>query len=213
MPHALAQAVEMATTVLAVAGMGYFMAALLAAFAFLGGRGPATAAFAPGVSILKSLKGLDPAMLDAFRSHCRQTYAGEYELLFGVSTDGDPAGRMPRAARDQRQSQHAGAARSPCPIRLPADQRFGYHGIAALLAANHGPVRPRARSAKTAPRGSGNRALPWPPAWVYVVAVRSVGYRHGFSAQRAARALDRGRPALRARVHAGRHPRSARGNR
>ena len=48
-------------------------------------------AFAPSVSILKSLKGLDPGMLDAFRSHCRQSYAGEFELLFGVSTLDDPS--------------------------------------------------------------------------------------------------------------------------
>jgi ceramide glucosyltransferase len=49
------------------------------------------AEFAPGVSILKSLKGLDPGMMDAFRSHCRQNYAGEFELLFGVSSLDDPA--------------------------------------------------------------------------------------------------------------------------
>src|SRR5436305_4158361 len=92
MPHVLAQAVEVVTTVLAVAGMGYFAAALLAAFVFLGRRRPAAGVgFAPGVSILKSLKGLDPAMLDAFRSHCRQTYTGEFELLFGVSSEDDPA--------------------------------------------------------------------------------------------------------------------------
>jgi ceramide glucosyltransferase len=30
-------------------------------------------------------------MMAAFRSHCRQTYAGEYELLFGVSSLSDPA--------------------------------------------------------------------------------------------------------------------------
>jgi ceramide glucosyltransferase len=30
-------------------------------------------------------------MIDAFRSHCRQTYAGEYELLFGVSSLDDLA--------------------------------------------------------------------------------------------------------------------------
>jgi ceramide glucosyltransferase len=41
--------------------------------------------------VLKSLKGLDPGMIDAFRSHCRQSYAGEYELLFGVSSMDDPA--------------------------------------------------------------------------------------------------------------------------
>ncbi len=91
MPHALAQAVELVTTVLTVAGMGYFIAALLAAFVFLGKRRKPAEGFAPGVTILKSLKGLDPAMLDAFRSHCRQDYAGEYELLFGVSSAEDPA--------------------------------------------------------------------------------------------------------------------------
>ncbi len=35
MPHALAQAVEIATTALAVAGMGYFLAAMVAARVFL----------------------------------------------------------------------------------------------------------------------------------------------------------------------------------
>lgn len=47
--------------------------------------------FSPGVSVMKSLKGVDPEMLDAFRSHCRQQYAGEFELLFGVSSLADPA--------------------------------------------------------------------------------------------------------------------------
>jgi ceramide glucosyltransferase len=91
MPHALAQAVEVVTTVLTVAGMGYLVAAILAARVFLGRRRAILPQFSPGVSILKSLKGLDPGMLDAFRSHCRQTYAGEFELLFGVASLEDPA--------------------------------------------------------------------------------------------------------------------------
>jgi ceramide glucosyltransferase len=91
MQHILAQSVEILTTVLAVAGMGYFVAALIAARVFLAGRRGSLAAFAPGVSVLKSLKGLDPGMIDAFRSHCRQSYAGEFELLFGVSSLTDPA--------------------------------------------------------------------------------------------------------------------------
>jgi ceramide glucosyltransferase len=91
MPHILAQAIEIATTVLAVAGMGYFLASLLAARRFLGERRAGDAAFAPGVSVLKSLKGLDPGMMEAFRSHCRQEYAGEHELLFGVNSLDDPA--------------------------------------------------------------------------------------------------------------------------
>ncbi|HUA93406.1 MAG TPA: bacteriohopanetetrol glucosamine biosynthesis glycosyltransferase HpnI [Terracidiphilus sp.] len=91
MPHALAFAVETATTVLAVAGMGYFLAALVAARVFLWQRRRQHSGFAPGVSVMKSLKGIDPAMLDAFRSHCTQNYEGEYELLFGVSSLHDPA--------------------------------------------------------------------------------------------------------------------------
>jgi hypothetical protein len=91
MPHALALAVETATTVLAVAGMGYFLAAIVAARVYLHHRRAPLPAFAPDVSILKSLKGSDPGMMDAFRSHCRQNYGGEFELLFGVSSPDDPA--------------------------------------------------------------------------------------------------------------------------
>ena len=91
MPHAFAHAVEIVTTALAVAGMGYFLAALVAARGFLHSRRAKLATFAPGVSVLKSLKGLDPSMMEAFRSHCRQSYAGEYELLFGVASLDDPA--------------------------------------------------------------------------------------------------------------------------
>lgn len=47
--------------------------------------------FAPGVSLLKPVKGLDKEMYAAFASHCRQQYAGEMEILFGVSTLEDPA--------------------------------------------------------------------------------------------------------------------------
>jgi ceramide glucosyltransferase len=91
MPHVLAQSVEILTTVLAVAAMGYFLAAILAARVFLSVRRRPLAAFAPGVSVLKSLKGLDPGMIDAFRSHCRQSYTGGFELLFGVASLDDPA--------------------------------------------------------------------------------------------------------------------------
>jgi ceramide glucosyltransferase len=91
MLHTVAHYLSLLTTVLAVAGMGYFAAAMLAALRFLIERRKPLAAFAPGVSLLKSLKGLDPGMIDAFRSHCNQNYAGEYELLFGVVSLTDPA--------------------------------------------------------------------------------------------------------------------------
>jgi ceramide glucosyltransferase len=91
MLHVLAHSVEIFTTVFTIASMGYFLAAIVAARIFLVARRAPLPTFAPGVSILKSLKGLDPGMIDAFRSHCSQTYAGEYELLFGVSSLDDPA--------------------------------------------------------------------------------------------------------------------------
>lgn len=116
MPHALAHAVELVTTVLAVAGMGYFVAALLAAYVFLSQRRRAVPAFAPGVSILKSLKGLDPGMLDAFRSHCRQNYAGEYEILFGVSSLDDPA--VPAVRQLQTEFPERAIRLIECPQRL-----------------------------------------------------------------------------------------------
>ena len=71
--------------------MAYFLVAIVAARIFISSRRAVLAEFPPSVSILKSLKGLDPGMLDAFRSHCRQDYSGEYELLFGVSSLEEPA--------------------------------------------------------------------------------------------------------------------------
>jgi ceramide glucosyltransferase len=125
MPHALAQAVELVTTVLAVAGMGYFLAALLAASLFLIRRRAALPAFAPNVSILKSLKGLDPGMLDAFRSHCRQEYAGQYELLFGVSALDDPAASAVRQLQAEFPQQAIWLIECP--------QRMGTNGKVSTL--------------------------------------------------------------------------------
>jgi ceramide glucosyltransferase len=125
MPHALAQAVEMATTALAVAGMGYFLAALVAAWVFLDQRRGPWAEFAPGVSLLKSLKGIDPGMMDAFRSHCRQSYAGEFELLFGVASLDDPAAAVVK----QLQAEFPERA-----IRLvECPQRLGTNGKVSTL--------------------------------------------------------------------------------
>ena len=91
MPYAVSHSIELLSTLLTVAGMGYFLAAIVAACVFLAERRAPLPAFAPAVSILKSLKGLDPGMIDAFRSHCRQSYSGEFELLFGVASLADPA--------------------------------------------------------------------------------------------------------------------------
>ena len=126
MPHALALAVEVATTVLTVAGVGYFIAAMIAARVFVSSRRARLAAFAPGVSILKSLKGLDPGMLDAFRSHCRQNYAGEFEMLFGISSPEEPA------AETVKQLQREFPDRAIHLIACP--ERLGTNGKVSTLA-------------------------------------------------------------------------------
>jgi ceramide glucosyltransferase len=115
-PHAFSLAVEAVSTVLAVAGMAYFLFAIIAARAFLSARRAPLAPFAPGVSILKSLKGLDPGMLDAFRSHCRQIYDGEFEILFGVSSLDDPA--VPAVRQLQSEFPNAAIRLIECPARL-----------------------------------------------------------------------------------------------
>src|SRR5690348_6725814 len=91
----IATAVELITTLLTVGGLVYMMLALVAARDFtrairrmLHGGLPT---FAPDVSILKPLKGVDARMYAGFTSHCRQRYAGRFELLFGVTSHEDPA--------------------------------------------------------------------------------------------------------------------------
>jgi ceramide glucosyltransferase len=79
------------TTLLTVAGLGYYLLALWSARAFDRKRRRALPGFQPGVSILKPVKGLDPEMYAGFSSHCLQDYQGPYEILFGVSNMADPA--------------------------------------------------------------------------------------------------------------------------
>ena len=87
----LAIVVESITTILALCGLGFYFAALWSARDFVRRKRPASDAFHPPVSILKPLKGFDHDMYASFASHCRQQYAGEFEILFGVSSMDDPA--------------------------------------------------------------------------------------------------------------------------
>ncbi len=43
------------------------------------------------VSVLKPLHGMDAEMYEALASHCRQKFAGSYEIVFGVTSARDPA--------------------------------------------------------------------------------------------------------------------------
>ena len=89
----LANCIEGLTALLALAGIAYMALVLWGARDFhrtcCGRRTQET--FAPDVSILKPVKGIDQHMYAGFVSHCSQQYAGRYEILFGVSSLSDPA--------------------------------------------------------------------------------------------------------------------------
>jgi ceramide glucosyltransferase len=101
--HSALNVVAVLCALLALAGAAYFAMCIVAAKRFQRERSrlpPGDTAFTPPVSILKSLKGLDPHMYSAFRSHCSLDYP-EYEVLFGVSDLGDPALALVEKLRDE----------------------------------------------------------------------------------------------------------------
>jgi ceramide glucosyltransferase len=111
---------------LALAGAAYFGLCVWAAGRFKRKSGTsARSDFAPPVSLLKSLKGLDPHMYAAFRSHCLQDY-GEYELLFGVSDPNDPS--LELVARLQQEFPQRAVRVVACPTSL------GLNGKVSTLA-------------------------------------------------------------------------------
>lgn len=56
--------------------------------------------YRPAVSVLKPLRGLDPNTYEAFVSQARQEYP-EFEILFGVREDSDPAAAEVRRLQSQ----------------------------------------------------------------------------------------------------------------
>jgi ceramide glucosyltransferase len=88
----LALAVQFVAALLTLSGITYGVMALAGARAFeRDAKKRVASGFAPDVSILKPVKGVDPRMYAGFVSHCRQQYAGEIELLFGVRSLEDAA--------------------------------------------------------------------------------------------------------------------------
>jgi ceramide glucosyltransferase len=77
--------------VVAAAPLAYYIAATLAALQFfLRERAREFAPYAPAVSLLKPVRGVDFGSYENFASFCTQEYP-EYEILFGVADDADPA--------------------------------------------------------------------------------------------------------------------------
>jgi ceramide glucosyltransferase len=80
-----------AILLLALAPLGYYIVAILAAIRFfLRERAKTLPEFCPPVSILKPVRGVDFASCENFASFCRQNYP-DYEILFCVNELTDPA--------------------------------------------------------------------------------------------------------------------------
>jgi ceramide glucosyltransferase len=99
--------IAIAAGMLALCGAGFYVLCLLSVRSFRRSR-TAQPEFAPAVSILKPLRGVDPRMYESFRSHCVQDYS-EYEIIFGVNDADDPA--VEAVHRLMREFPN-------CPIRL-----------------------------------------------------------------------------------------------
>jgi ceramide glucosyltransferase len=120
----MATSVEAVTTLLTLGGLVYMLLALWGARDFsrhcrrVAASMAAGPVFAPNVSILKPLKGVDARMYAGFVSHCAQQYAGTFEILFGVSSPDDPA--VPEIERLREEFPACDIRLIECPERLGA---------------------------------------------------------------------------------------------
>jgi len=76
--------------VIAAGPFAYYLVATLAALRFFWGRRGVRRDFAPPVSILKPIRGLDRDAYENYASFCRLDYP-EYEILFNVADERDAA--------------------------------------------------------------------------------------------------------------------------
>lgn len=173
----LALAVEIVVTLLAMAGIAYGLIALWGARDFeraaraqwRGENVQTIAASALGVSILKPVKGIDPRMYAGLASHCAQEYAGEFELLFGVSSLGDAA--VAEIARLRVEYPAVAIRLVECPARLGTNGKVSNlaqmlpHARFEHVIVNDSDIRvsPRYLARVMAPFETENKVLRSPP--------------------------------------------------
>jgi ceramide glucosyltransferase len=109
-----------------VASMLYGFVCLRAAARFLGRSfDRAHSGDWPGLSVLKPLKGADPELYEALRSHCLQDYP-QYEILFGITEASDPAAIVVRKLIEEFPERTLKV--------VTCDQRLGANGKVSTLA-------------------------------------------------------------------------------
>jgi len=131
----LSTVVGTVTTLLSLAGFGYYLVALWSARSFGRAARAPLQPFEPPVTIFKPVKGIDPEMYESFASHCRQQYGGEYELIFGVTSLDDPA--VAAIYRLQREFPQHAILLVECPQALGASGKVS--NLAQMLPHAHHP--------------------------------------------------------------------------
>jgi ceramide glucosyltransferase len=116
--YVLPLVLESLTALLTAAGLAYMILALWGARDYVRclTRRLASAGNPQAVTLLKPLKGVDPRMYACLESHCRQAYAGRFEIVFGVHSLDDPA--VPVVRRLQGEFPAIAMRLVECPRRL-----------------------------------------------------------------------------------------------
>ncbi len=76
---------------IALGALVYCFLVLIAVYRYLSVAPAPSPSPWPGISILKPLKGVDPGLESNLRTFFEQSYSGDWELLFALASDADPA--------------------------------------------------------------------------------------------------------------------------
>jgi len=173
----LALAVEIIAALLTASGIAYGLLALVGVRAFSRDAKKQTACnFAPGVSILKPVKGVDPRMYAGFVSHCRQVYAGGIELLFGVRSLEDAA--VAEVARLRVEHPEMNIRLVECPVLLGSNGKVS--SLAQMLPqAKYEYVVVNDSDIVVSPEYLAKVMAPFEEATVGLVTVPYIGLAHG----------------------------------
>ncbi len=140
--------VHLATLLLTFAGLAYLSLCLLAVRSFRRQPRPAAGALQPTVSVLKPVKGFDPGLIEAVRSHCAQSYGGRFELLLGAAGSSDETAALQAMAAQLHAEFPAVHLRVvPCPQRLGTNGKVSTllqlvpHALGDVLVINDADIR------------------------------------------------------------------------
>lgn len=133
----LRQGLEILFGALCGCGLGYSATAIACGLAFLRQQKRAASSNPTSslpVSILKPVKGVEPASYECFRSHCLLDYP-EYEIIFGVHSADDPAVELVR--RLQQEFPQRRIELVICPRELGPNRKVS--SLAQMLSAARHP--------------------------------------------------------------------------